>query len=180
MSKKENRKHKCCECGKTAVWFNEYGTNNRTKYYCEDCVPRGAICNIDNIQDIGEPNPNKKIMWWDEFSLQKDFLKNGTLERTKNSFYYEELDEEGRRSPSDEFTYSPRGFDKKYEDKNYLITYDDILESVDACNKCLTLDEEFEISDLLGEIFLEYRNLKDLYSIDYNLFMSKVGDVIFS
>ena len=49
MSKKLNRKHRCCECGKIAVWYNEFGTKNRTKYYCEDCVTRGSISNVDNI-----------------------------------------------------------------------------------------------------------------------------------
>ena len=51
MSKKLNRKHRCCECGKIAVWYNEFGTKNRTKYYCEDCVPRGSISNVDNIEE---------------------------------------------------------------------------------------------------------------------------------
>ena len=180
MSKKLNRKHRCCECGKIEVWYNEFGTKNRTKYYCEDCVPRGSISNVDNIEDIGEPNPNKKIMWWSEHCLHNDLLKNGSLERDKDSFYYEELDEEGRRSPSDDFSYSERGFDKKDDEKSYVICYDDILESIDDCNKSISLDDEFEISDALGEIFLEYRNLRDLYSIDYNLFMSKVGDFFHS
>ena len=179
MSKKDKQKHKCCECGKIALWYNEYNNKRKAKYYCDDCVPRGSICNVDNLEDIGEPNPNKKIMWWSEYSLSKDLLKNGTLERQKDSFYYEELDELGRRSPSDDFTYQPNGFNKKDEEKLYLLCYDDILECIEIAKKgLLSYKEEFEITDVLENIFLRNRNKEDEYTIEYNVLMSKFGDYL--
>lgn len=180
MSKNDNIKHKCCECGKTAVWYNEYNNSRKTKYYCDDCVPRGAICNVDNLEDMGEPSPNRKVMWWDKYSLTYNLLRNGSLTRDKDSFYYEELDEFGRRSPSDDFIYQPNGFSKKDEEKYYTVCYDDILEAVENSSKELTLDDEFDLSDVLGEIFIRYRNQHDCYSIEYKTLMSKFGNYISS
>lgn len=175
MSKKDNQKHRCCECDKTAIWFNGYNPR-KAKYYCDDCVPRGAVCNVDNIEDFGEPNSNKKIMWWSKHSLSKDLLKNGTLERENDSFYYEELDEFGRRSPSDNFTYQPSGFNKKDNEKLYLLCYDDILECIEVAKKgLLSYKEEFEITNALESIFLHNRNKVDGYTIEYNVLMSKFG-----
>ena len=179
-------KHKCCECGDVAVWYNEYNHSRKTNYYCDKCIPRGAICNVDNLEDIGEPNPNKKVMWWSKFSLHRDLLRNGTLERQEDSFYYEELDEQGRRSPSDDFIYQEEGFDKKEDEKTYLLCYDDILESIDTVvnNKlgyknevCLTQKEEFELTDILEAIFLKYRT-EDGYTIEYNVLMSNFGNLL--
>lgn len=179
MSKKNNRKHKCCECGKIAIWYNEYHNSRNPKYYCDDCVPRGSICNVDNIDDFGEPNPKRKIMWWSEHSLSKDLLKNGSLERESDSFYYEELDEFGRRSPSDDYTYQPNGFDKKDDEKIYLVCYDDILESIDLANKnLLSKNDEFKITDLLENIFLNNRYEDNGITIDYNVLMSKFGNYL--
>ena len=119
MANKNNQKHKCCECGAIAVWYNEYNNSRKTNYYCDDCIPRGSICNVDNLEDIGEPSQtDRKIMWWSKFSLSKDLLRNGSLERDKDSFYYEVLDEHGRRSPSDDFIYQEDGFDKFEEEKS--------------------------------------------------------------
>lgn len=179
MSNKNNQKHKCCECGKTAIWYNEYSKLAKVRYYCDDCVPRGSICNVDNINDFGEPNPKRKIMWWDEGSSSSELLKNGSLVRNKNSFYYEELDEFGRRSPSDDFIYQPNGFNKKDDEKKYLLCYDDILECIEIAKKgLLTYKEEFEITDILENIFLRHRNKKDGYTIEYNVLMSKFGDYL--
>lgn len=179
MSKNKNQKHKCCECGKTAIWYNEYHNSRNPKYYCDDCVPRGAVCNVDNIEDFGEPNTNKKIMWWSEHSLAKDLLKNGTLEREKDSFYYEELDEFGRRSPSDDYTYQPNGFNKKDDEKIYVVGYDDILESIDLANKnLLSKNDEFKLTDMLENIFLQNRYGENGYTIEYNVLMSKFGNYL--
>lgn len=178
---KGNKKHKCCECGKTAVWYNEYHNSRNPKYYCDDCVPRGAICNVDNIEDFGEPNPKRKVMWWSEHSLKKDLVKNGTLERQNDSFYYEELDEQGRRSPNSDYIYQSNGFDKKDDEKTFLVTYDDILESINnAKNNLLSFKEEFEVTDILENIFLQNRCGNDLYSIEYNKLMSKFGNYMIS
>lgn len=179
MSKKNNQKHKCCECGNIAVWFNEWSNTKKVKYYCDDCVPRGSVCNVDNIEDFGEPNSNKQIMWWSKHSLSKDLLKKGSLERDKDSFYYEELDEMGRRNPSDDFTYQKNGFSKKDDEKIYFVCYDDILESIET-SKCgiLSYKEEFEITDILENIFLKYRNKDDCYTIEYNILMSKFGNYL--
>lgn len=180
MSKINKQKHKCCECGEMAVWFKEFGNSSKTRYYCDKCVPRGSICNVDNLEDFGEPQYNgRQIMWWDKNSLSKDLLMKGSLKRNENSFYYEILDENGRRSPSDDFTFQDNGFSKLEEEKTYLLCYDDILESIEIAKVgLLTYKEEFEITDILEEIFLKNRNKDDGYTINYNILMSKFGDYL--
>ena len=180
MSKTNKQKHKCCECGEIAVWFNEYNSSKKTKYYCDKCVPRGSICNVDNLEDFGEPQyKNRQVMWWDRDSLSKDLLRNGSLERNEKSFYYEILDECGRRNPSDDFIFQDDGFSKLEEEKTYLLCYDDILESIDIAKVgLLTYKEEFEITDVLENIFLKHRSKEDGYTIEYNTLMSKFGNYL--
>lgn len=99
---------KCIRCGKPASWL--YMPSGR--FYCDDCVPRGCGCNIDNIS-MGEPEQTSNpIMWWDKDSTAEDLVQNGYMERNANSFYYEVLDEMGRRAPCCEYEYSEEGFEE--------------------------------------------------------------------
>ena len=169
--------HKCHNCGKIATWQNKYpNKHDRAKYYCEDCVPRGSLENVDNIDDFGEPNPNRKVMWWGENSKANDLLRDGSLTREKDSFYYEELDENGKRMPPDDFIYSKKGFKKSDNITEYYITYKDIIDNLDESSKNLTLDEEFEIQDKAIDIFVKIKDKKLNNIAKYNVFMSKFGN----
>lgn len=86
----------CCVCGKEAVWCYMPGG----ECYCDDCVPRGCSCNVDNIQEFGEPKTDGPVMWWSEKECVEE---PGSLERKEDSFFYECLDEHGRRNHCCEF-----------------------------------------------------------------------------
>lgn len=100
---------KCDICGKTATWLYMPGG----RFYCDDCVPRGCSCNVDNL-DMGEPEQTTNpIMWWPHNIKEEDLYHGGSLHRDSNSFYYEILDEDGRRSPCCEYDYSEEGFEEE-------------------------------------------------------------------
>lgn len=88
----------CAVCGKEAQWcFMPDGI-----CYCDEHVPRGCSCNVDNLIEFGEPDRKDNLMWWTEEEMKNEPMK-GTLERKEDSVYYEYLDEQGRRSPCCEF-----------------------------------------------------------------------------
>lgn len=167
-------KHKCCCCGQVATWYDEYGTH-RGRYYCDECIPRGSISNVANIDDFGEPTRNTNIMWWDKNCVAKDLLKNGSLERNENSFYYEELDKLGRRNPHDDFVCCADGFDITDKRHKKYVTWENIIKSID--NNCLfmTYRDIFKIKDAISDIFLNYRDEFTRNQIIYNVLMSKIG-----
>lgn len=115
-------KIRCCKCGKIAVWAYMPGDGD-DHYYCDDCVPRGCSCNVDNLDEFPyarrEPDDNGNMLWWSKETYEKHWKNEGDLEkyatrkRMSDSFYYEVLDEKGRRMPCGEFDYSPDGFDEE-------------------------------------------------------------------
>ena len=167
-------KHKCCCCGKVATWHDEYG-NHRARYYCDDCIPRGSISNVENIEDFGEPTSSDNIMWWEKECVTKDLLKNGTKERNNNSFYYEILDGLGRRRPHSDYICCVDGFNIEDNSQTTYITWENITSCID--NNCIFMKYKdiFLIKDAMGDIFLKYRDQFDRTKIKYNLFMSKFG-----
>jgi hypothetical protein len=172
---------KCSQCGeKIATWFNEYNDSNSFKYYCDDCVPRGSVCNVDNIEDFGEPlhNHGYNIMWWDKSCVHADLLRKGSLVRDSNSFYYEYLDKEDRRSPSDDFSFSKDGFLISEDEDIYYVSYDTIVKTFDDCSYNLSNYECVLLKDKLGEIFLNHRDIYNRKKIIYTLLMSKFGSFI--
>ena len=74
------------------------------------------------------------------------------------------------------FQYNSEGFSKGC--KKYYITYDDVLECFDYSSKGLSLDDEFEIQDKFGEIFLCHTDNILFGSADYNKVMSQFGDYL--
>lgn len=173
-----NKKHRCCCCEKIATWYNEYGNKNRGLYYCDNCIKRGSISNVDNIEDFGEPNPCNKIMWWHRNSLAKDLLKEGSLIRDENSFYYEILDNLGRRNPSDDFTYNKDGFLISKHEKEYYVNWCDIYSIIEEYSFLLDNSDYFIIKDKICDIFLNYRDKFDRTKILYNKFMGKIGQYL--
>lgn len=170
-----HRKHKCCCCSKIATWYNEYGNKKRGLYYCDDCIKRGSISNVDNLEDFGEPNSSNNIMWWHKDSLAKDLLKDGTLERDENSFYYEVLDESNRRNPSSDFIFNKDGFSISENEQEYYITWQNIYSTIEEYSLILNNCDYFLIKDAICDIFLKYRDKFDRTKILYNKFMCKVG-----
>lgn len=60
-----NDKQKC-ECGKVATWIYAPKTDDGINpYYCEDCVPRGCMCNDYDIEDGWEPSPSEENITWE-------------------------------------------------------------------------------------------------------------------
>lgn len=167
-------KHKCCCCGKVATWHDEYG-NHRARYYCDDCIPRGSISNVENIEDFGEPTSSDNIMWWEKECVANDLLKNGTKERNNNSFYYEILDGLGRRRPHSDYVYNVDGFNIEDNSQTTYVTFENIRSCVE--NNCIFLKYKdiFLIEDAIRDIFLKYREQFDITKIKYDLFMNKFG-----
>lgn len=113
------KKHKCCKCNNTAVWEYSPGITN-TIFYCDEHVPRGCGCNIYNLEMYDPLVYNEvsgNILWWNKHTLE-DCLNNGidiekcaTRSKENDSFYFEELDENGKREPCCEYCYSSDGFE---------------------------------------------------------------------
>lgn len=175
MSK--HKKHKCCCCGNIAVWENEFN-DKRARYYCDNCVPRGSIVNIDNLEDMGEPSYGINIMWWDKDASQKDLLKDGSLIRDENSFFYEELDELSRRQPYDDYLYDKNGFEICRYENEYGITYDDIKTAIDNASWTLSYKYLFMLQEEASIFFLKSRFRHDRTIAKYNTFMSYFGNFL--
>jgi hypothetical protein len=173
----KHKKHICCCCGNIAVWENEFN-DRRARYYCDNCVPRGSIVNIDNLEDMGEPLQEVNVMWWDKDAQNKDLLKDGSLVRNENSFYYEELDAQGRRQPYDDYLYDENGFEICRFERCYGITYDDIKESVDNSSWTLSYKYLFMLQDEINSIFLVSRLRSERTVANYNKFMSHFGNYL--
>lgn len=104
----------CCKCNKIATWLHMPSD----RAYCDEHVPRGCTCNVQNLEEDGEPSYYKNnIIWWDKKTYDiyhqdnLDENKFTTRTRQNDSFYYEILDEKGRRNPCCEYEYSEKGFE---------------------------------------------------------------------
>lgn len=105
-----------CKCGRDAIW--SYIPNG--SFYCDNCVPRGCICNLKSITEF--PNSENGITPTRYYNIDdtkayimseisdEEFEKRGSLERKEDSSYYEVLDDLGRREPCCEYDYSYDGF----------------------------------------------------------------------
>lgn len=173
----KHKKHRCCCCDSIAVWENEFN-DKRARYYCDKCVPRGSITNVDNIEDMGEPTAKINVMWWGKESSTKELLKDGSTIRKSDSFYYEELDERGRRNPSDDYLYDKDGFEICRYEPQYGISYDDIKESLDDASWNLSFKFLSVLNDVINEIFLSCRIKPSRIIANYNKFLSTFGNYL--
>lgn len=90
-----------CKCGKIATWIympSEYDGN-----YCDNCVPRGCSCNIEQTQIIDIEGayvdyPDKEL----KQSIDWDWIKKGIT--------WQYLDN-GKAYPCCEFWYHEEGFE---------------------------------------------------------------------
>lgn len=117
----KKRYHKCSCCNKKAVWLympSRYGKI----YYCDDCVPRGCMCNVYNIKEFGGKTSNgiTETIYWSDNNIneyvngklnENEFTKLGSHEKKYDSTYYEILDDFGRREPCCEYMYEYEGFE---------------------------------------------------------------------
>lgn len=104
-------KIKCSKCDKIATWCYIPNCNEKTSegFYCNDCVPRGCSCNLYDIEHDGEPNNESKVGY---YSKDDSTFSQMRLNRDSNSYYYEYLDEQGRRFPCCEYIEDEDGFEK--------------------------------------------------------------------
>lgn len=174
-NKKKNHFHKCCMCGKKATWYKEIHQKGDALYYCDDCVPRGDISNVDNIEEWGEPMIGTLVMWWDANSVKADLLKDGHLERTPTDLYYEYLDMNGKRYPSTKFEHDINGF--IIEDKKTKYTSTDNIYDVYNKTKIILSPLELKsVSTSIAEVLLNHETTNK--KIAYNDFMSQLGSKI--
>ena len=82
---KKVRKHRCSKCDNMAVWLYMPSSKGRV-FFCDNCVPRGCSCNVDNIKEFGEPT-NQNVMWWSKDSTIEKLDNDGSLEKSKNIYY---------------------------------------------------------------------------------------------
>lgn len=115
MTKQKKKIHKCSECNKPAVWYYMPSSNGK-RYFCDDHVPRGCSCNLHYIELFGEPDRTDNIIWLSKEAYKKyqesesrNIFDFATFERQEDSFYYEYLDEQGRRYPCCEYDYDENG-----------------------------------------------------------------------
>ena len=109
MIKHKKRFHKWCKCNNIAKWYYMPFTDRPTeRFFCNEHVPRGCMCNSCHIEEDGLPKDDN-IIWLNE---------EHTL--------YEYLDEKGRRSPCCEFDYDENG--QEYIERDKFIKKNDMLE----------------------------------------------------
>lgn len=162
------RKKKCSHCENDAVWFYMPSSNGMVNF-CDECVPRGCTCNVHNIEEFVNPTESN-IMWWNN---DANTYINGSLLKTSKSFYFEQLDEKGRRFPCCEYDYDENGW--KYSDNIYGVLLKDI-EDIILNNKYLYKINEFMRKDIL--IMIDNIKMCENNLLDYSKLMSQLINVI--
>lgn len=178
----DKKYHRCCQCGKRAVWFKDISEKNDLLYFCDECVPRGSIDNINDIENYGEPNVTNsggKIMWWDKDVTENDINHDGYLDRREKSFYYEILDKQGRRFPSDKFSFNKDGFLHKDNEPIFYLKYYDVREVLRQTFYKLPPHLKMDIEDDISLIFECKHSILDEFVIEYNVFMNTFHEMIF-
>lgn len=182
MGIKEKQYHKCCQCGKRAVWFKDISNKGELLYFCDDCVPRGSIDNINDIEHYGEPsvsNSGGKVMWWDKNATENDVYHDGYLDRKETSYFYEVLDNKGRRFPSDSFIFDKDGFNKMEDEKYFYLKYYNVRDVLRKTFCKLPPNIKMDIEDDISMIFEKEHSIFDEFIIEYNTFMNKFRNRIF-
>lgn len=177
------RKHKCCECGKTAIWKNIMPNKGYPTFFCDKCVPREP--HPMALDDFGEPtnfpNDECKIVWWDESAYGNDFKTLGSTERTDKSFYYEIVDKDGKRFPTFNFILKDEGYDMDESETKSFLNFNAISKVASDCvaRHFATARDNFRVKDKLAELFVSTRTKGDKPQlVEYNRFMSKLGDYV--
>lgn len=174
MSNK-GKKHKCSHCGKMATWLY-MPSSHGMKFFCDDCVSRGCTCNVMDL-DMGEPDENlsKHTIWWSKeayqycFTNKIDPIKYCTHKRKNDSYHYEILDENGRRSPCCEYEYSQDGYEIEYN--TYAINVSDVMNIFNKVTRTHMVGS-LTMAEGIKKIILNERDNETMY----NQFMTKVTE----
>lgn len=170
----KKRYKKCSCCNKIATWIYMPSGDGK-RWYCDDCVPRGCTCNLHDLNFNGNPNEKTKTIWWSKDAYDKQWKEDDTVsleslatkERMPDSFYYEYVDEKGRRSPCCEF-WSVDG--EEVEERHYIIHKKDIKDTLENSKYKLSISD-----NLRNSIISFIEMLKD--EGEYNIFMSRFHDI---
>lgn len=150
---KKIRYHKCCKCGNIAKWYYTPSSNG-FRFFCDEHVPRGCMCNSYSIGMDGEPK-NDHIVWLDAKHTE-----------------YEYLDEQGRRSPCCEYDYEENG--QYFFEQGKFIKRDDIINIWNKLSvKFLKDNSKLQ---LLYDYIEDIKNSNN-ENIDYNTFMQNVRNL---
>ena len=172
--------HKCSHCNKTATWLYMPSTEKGCRFFCDDHVPRGCSCNVYDLECDGEPEEDQLgcTIWWNREDYDKCYIKHlnpieyATKERQPDSFYYEVLDEDGKRWPCCEYDYSPDGYERSHN--FYVVSLIDVRMCFHTTvhNKLLG---NFSMADKL----LNYiRQINDS-EVGYNELMSNIKTICY-
>ena len=100
----ETNKEICSKCNKKmAVWLYMPGFSdeNKSPFFCDDCVSRGCACNHHYIKeeefDDSPKSEDTNIKWIDEST-------------------WTHVDEQGREYPCCEYDYEENGYDIEYDE----------------------------------------------------------------
>lgn len=95
-----------CDCNKKAVWNYMPGfSNGDNSFFCDDCVPRGCICNHRHVNinayhpPLDNPDYPKGIEGVDWKWIEKDVT-------------WTSIDSKKREYPCCEYDYNEDGYDK--------------------------------------------------------------------
>lgn len=179
MTKKgTKKKHRCCHCKNEAKWIVMSSSKGEYSFYCDECVPRGCTCNLCDLEFDGEPPKDANVIWWTKADYENNFTKCATEEellllstktRQPDSFFYEYLDEKGRREPCCEIEYEEDGFEVMGNE--YFILKKDIIEILERHKLKYLISTEYakDITKLLCE-------LSEV--ISYNEICQKFADIM--
>ena len=118
MCKHNKKLIKCAFCDKPATWMY-MPRADRNHFFCDEHVPRGCDCNVLNVEQFGDPDPDSKVIWWSKQDYESCFpdkmdelISFATMEHQPDSFYYEVLDDDGHRFPCCEYDHDPEGYNE--------------------------------------------------------------------
>lgn len=156
-----------------AIWI--YMPSGHGKhFFCDDCVPRGCSCNVRNVKTF--KGSDSQVMWW---TKEEDVFCDSTCVRSNDSYYYELLDEYGRRSPCSNFECDEEGID--VEETIYKITFNDFVECLWHNKNRLHISQEYAVNVAAYQRFiseeLEKDNKNHYYLLDYNGIMCVFYDL---
>lgn len=172
----KKRYRKCSKCNKLATWMY-MPSGDGTRWYCDEHVPRGCTCCLHDLDFDGEPKNTDNLMWWSKEAYDERWGKAddsvkledlGTRERMPDSFYYEHLDDKGRRSPCCEFWYDEEG--DEIEETRYNVTKSMVISVLDKNKYKLSISTSLfnAINEFISKLPEEE---------NYNTFMSRFHDV---
>lgn len=174
------RYHRCSCCGNKAVWMYAPGSSGRI-FYCDDCVPRGCSCNVDCIDEEYhrgdlKNNGDRKFLYWDKGCGIDDLNEETAFTEydKEKVYYFEELDEKGRRAPCCEFWYDKDGFELMIP--IIAIMKNDLINAINIVEKRNYLGS----SDIKWKELKKWINNKEEEFFNYHTIFDEIKDWLYS